>query len=82
MCRKLIQPLLASSRSCARFVQRLSALTVRNKPLITSVRVQFVKVGIVGGSDLVKIQEQLGQKGEFAREATFGSRSDLCVSST
>jgi hypothetical protein len=34
--------------------------------LPTRPRSQVVKVGIVGGSDLVKIQEQLGDNGAYA----------------
>ena len=57
------------------------AVTLKNTTLITSVRVQFVKVGIVGGSDLVKIEEQLGQKGEPVREGPLESHPRYQVGS-
>lgn len=43
-------------------------------PCCCCLNLQHVKVGIVGGSDLVKIQEQLGDNGRCCR-GTAGNRS-------
>jgi hypothetical protein len=56
----------------------LSCALLRWFGCLTRCGPQVVKVGIVGGSDLVKIQEQLGDNGRCALPASAGCCCLVC----
>lgn len=68
-CRTQIQLLWLFSRSCARFAASSLPHGTDQRAVGQTCLLQYIKVGIVGGSDEVKICEQLGGNGQCCDRA-------------